>query len=192
MKSLFSLFLISLSLSAVSQEKEVAPFPLEGPSDWRKEIISLPLSFAPELDYTGTEYVLFAKGWSNKEATDFWTYTFAWVLEDEVQFNEKQLNTDLKNYFDGLMKVVGGDKIPKEQRNSTVAKLKKDKSELFFEGQVHLFDAFFLKDTITLNVRVRPTYCAESKKQIIYFRYSPVAFDAALWDTMKHITIPCE
>ncbi|WP_394749000.1 hypothetical protein [Spongiimicrobium salis] len=187
MKSIFSLVCLCLFFTVQSQKQGESKFPLEGPSDWRKEVLSLPLSFAPELAYEGTEYVLFAKGWSDQNATDFWTYTFAWVLDESPEFTADILNIDLKHYFDGLMTAVSGSEI-----NSTKAQLKAVKNEGFFEGQVKVFDAFFLKDTKELNVRVQPVYCHKAKKHFVYFRFSPKAFDTPLWNTMKMIRIPCE
>ena len=185
-----SIFVFCTFLTQAQQEEETA-FILEGPSDWRKEILSLPLDFAPSLKYNGTEYVLFAKGWSKEKAPDFWTYSFAWDLYDSPAINEESLTNDLKAYFDGLMKVVAGDKIPKDKITPTLVNLKSSDKGASYQGQIQIFDAFFLKEQITLNLRVIPTYCKVDERYVVYFQFSPQAFTHELWATMKTIKIPC-
>lgn len=183
--------LLSCTLMVQSQQEEETAFPLEGPSDWRKEILSFPLDFAPSLEYDGTEYVLFSKGWADKAATDFWTYTFAWDLYNAPNLSEERLNKDLTAYFDGLMKEVAGAKISKDKITPTLVNLKSNNNGKSYEGQISIFDAFFLKEKITLNMRVITSYCATDERHIVYFQYSPQPFSHELWDEMKAIKIPC-
>ncbi len=193
MKSIFIPFFLIVSLSTAAQEKKAAISYLTAPGDWRKELLTLPLSFAPELDYTGLEDVRFSKGWGDKNSDEFWTYKFAWYLDIDPKLGTEKIENELKFYFDGLMNAVGqGRKIPKEKIKPTLAIFVKDSPNHSFKGKVHLFDVFFTKDIIKLNVIVKPAYCEVTKKHIVYFEFSPQSFDHALWKTMEQIQIPCK
>ncbi|NAS32602.1 hypothetical protein GTQ40_16595 [Flavobacteriaceae bacterium R38] len=192
-------FIITLSLSVfccfctIAQEKEAPERSLlEAPEDWRKELLQLPLGFAPELNYKGIEDVRFSKGWGNKDSEEFFTYTFAWYLDIDPELSSEKLNKELKIYFDGLMNAIGqGRNIPKEKITPTQASLIDDSKSNSFKGEVKIFDVFFTQEVITLNVKVSTSYCKPAKKHIAYFEFSPQGFDHKLWDTMNKIRIPC-
>ena len=65
--------MICCSFTLLAQEFEIKQ---SAPDNWRKEIIEFPLDFAPEINLSGYEEILFAPGWSDSDAEDFWTYYF--------------------------------------------------------------------------------------------------------------------
>jgi len=101
---------------------------IEADSTWGKEVIRIPFWFAPEINYKGYEDIRFAPGWAKVDSTDFWTYAFAWDVNLETKPTSKLYEGHLKDYFDGLMKVVNKDKelsIPKTKATCT----EKEKSD---------------------------------------------------------------
>ena len=86
--SAFAVSALAGLIAACQQTSEVKPqeaapeaaFPyvFSAPGDWRTEIVTFRLSFAPELDYEGHGDVRFAPGMFDPETDEFWTYSFVW------------------------------------------------------------------------------------------------------------------
>lgn len=160
---------------------------LKGTDSLSKEVILFPLSFAPEINYDGFEDIAFLKGWAKEESPEFWSYVFAWNINQKVDLTEKELKKDMQLYFDGLMKVVNKDKdfvVPK-----TVADFHKKEGSNNYVGTIRLHDSFHTKKTITLNVTVEKLFCNQKNKTLILCRFSPKAFGAEVWDKMEGIKL---
>lgn len=189
--SILTIF-VFLTISAQEQTKNQS-FLLDAPDNWRKETLTLPLSFAPELDYKGLEFVRFSSGWGDKNSEEFWTYKFAWYLDINPNITAETLNKELKIYFDGLLNLIGkGRGLAKETIVPTKANIVRNSSKKLFLGEVIIFDVFFTEALKTLNVKVSTKYCKITKKHIVYFEFSPQPFKHKLWKTMNKITIPCK
>ncbi|MCC1485075.1 hypothetical protein [Winogradskyella immobilis] len=177
--------------TTVNAQKEASL--LNSPNDWRAETLNLPLSFAPELDYEGIEYVRFAKGWGNAASEEFWTYKFAWYLDVDPKLTTERLNKELKLYFDGLLNAVGkGKGLSKETIIPAKATIAYNKESASYLGNVTIFDVFFKEALQTLNVKITSSYCDITKKHIVYFEFSPQPYQHKLWETMNNITILCK
>ena len=177
--------------TTVNAQKEASL--LNSPNDWRAETLNLPLSFAPELDYVGIEYVRFAKGWGNAASEEFWTYIFAWYLDVDPKLTTERLNKELKLYFDGLLNAVGkGKGLSKETIIPTKATIAYNDKNTSYLGHVTIFDVFFKEALQTLNVKITSSYCDITKKYIVYFEFSPQPYQHKLWETMSNITVLCK
>ncbi len=191
--TLTALLFLFFSVVIAQEKTDEQEFLLDGPESWRKELLTLPLRFAPELDYKGLEFVRFSKGWSDKTSDEFWTYKFAWYLDEPANLTTERLNKELQIYFDNLLNLVGkGKGIAKEKITATKATLSYSKRRKTYKGQVTIFDVFFSETLQTLNIKVSPSYCDTSKKHIVYFEFSPQPFKHKLWKVMKDITIACD
>ncbi|MFT5386316.1 MAG: CubicO group peptidase (beta-lactamase class C family), partial [Saprospiraceae bacterium] len=51
-------------------------------------------------------------------------------------------------------------------------------------------DAFFTKEPMTLNVSVEKIYCAQKKKSILLFRFSPREFEDDVWQKLAEVKLP--
>ena len=80
------------------------PWPL--PSGWRDETIPFPLEFAPTLAHRGVEFVRFAPGFFKPLAPGYWSYAFAWRLDDAADLDGDALASELMTYFRGLIAAV--------------------------------------------------------------------------------------
>ncbi len=177
------IILLLHSILIFGQEQEHVDL-LETDSTWGKEIFKFPLSFAKEIPYEGIEEARFPKNWAKRDSSDFWSYAFVWSINiNAAELTEKELETDLQTYFDGLMRI-------KEKRDnevfiqSTVALFleKNDAKESSqYIGKVRTHDAFFDKKPMTLNVLVEKHYCEQQKKTIVLFRFSPKEFGHDIW-----------
>lgn len=163
---------------------------IEANSTWRKEIVKMPIRFAPEINYKGYEDVRFAKGWGDKNSPEFWTLAYVWDVNLEKKPTTTFFEDNLQFYFDGLMKVVNSDKtliIPK-----TKAFFKEDNIKdglTTFIGTVEVYDAFATKKPIVLNVTIESFYCLTAKKYIPFFRFSPKDFTHPNWEKLNNLKL---
>jgi len=142
-------------------------------STWVKEIFPFPIRFAQDINYKGIEEAQFPKGWSKKESPYFWSYVFVWNIEGNKVNSVKDLETDLKTYFDGLMGTQDAIVNFTEKNSSN-----KDAS---YTGKASFFDNLRTKTPISLNVQVRKQYCQQADKSFIVFRFSPKEFEHEIW-----------
>ncbi len=187
MKNYFTIiiYIAFLSTSMVAQDhlksKQGTVDLLVTDSTWIKEIFTFPIRFAKEIDHKGIEEAHFPKGWSSKESPNFWSYVFVWNVEGHRVNSVKELEADLKTYFDGLMGLP----------NTITQFTKKENSEnkTNYVGKVSFFDNLRTKEDISLNVRVQKQYCKENNKSIIVFRFSPKGFNHEVWNTIEKVTL---
>ena len=70
------------------------------------EQIKFPLSFAPSIKFSGFEDIWFAPGWSRSDSPEFWTYKFAWKIDEDPRLSEERLAALAEIYFDVLSRAV--------------------------------------------------------------------------------------
>ncbi len=159
-------------------------------TDWGKEIFHFPLHFAPEIPLEGLEEVVFPKNWRKPDSTDFWSYVFVWDLDNKKAITASELESTLKPYFDGLMKVVNDDE--NAEMIKTTANFQKSTSpedNVDFTGKLTIFDAFATNKPLNLNARVFSNYCEEKGKLVVLFQFSPLGFDAPVWDKLRTVKV---
>ena len=185
--SSFFLLLASLNVFTQVENKDISSRPniLEAPKDWKKESFTFPLDFAPKLNFTGIEEARFAPGWSDKTSDEFWTYSFAWYVDSNIDLTEQKLQELTAIYFNGLTQVVGKSNGMKLEQITNAVAIFMAKSPRenwqYFEGKVQLFDAFFSKKEVRLNVKVKALHCEQLEKQLIVFSFAPKAYDDKIW-----------
>ena len=189
----FCCLLISLTSFAQATKKQPLTTPniLEAPKDWKKESFTFPLDFAPKLNFTGIEEARFAPGWSDKTSDEFWTYSFAWYVDGEINLTEEKLQELTAIYFNGLTQVVGKSKGLKSEQITKSIAIFMDKSPIgdwqFFEGKVQLFDVFFSEQEVRLNVKVKALYCQQLDTHLVVFSFAPKAFDDKIWQVFDAV-----
>ncbi|WP_046755222.1 hypothetical protein [Kordia jejudonensis] len=192
----FTLLITLFSAFALfGQEKKEADL-LISDASWTKEIIQMPLHFAPEIPYKGVEELRFSPDWSKQDREGFWTYAFVWNVDIDKQLTATAIETDLQYYFDGLMAGVNKDKgkvLPK-----TIALILKKESAndtVKFEGKLQIYNSFHTKDTMILYCTVTHYYCADKQQSMVLFRFSPKPFEHTIWNELNNIKVkkkPCE
>jgi hypothetical protein len=164
---------------------------LDTEDGWRKEAFTFPKPFAPQVDFRGIADVRFTKGWSDKSSDYLWSYAFAWKIDLEEKLSDEQLENYLQLYFDGLMRVVNRDtslKVP-----ATIAVFSSSstiKNNLDYKGKIRLYDAFFTKEILLLNVNGEYNYCAVENKHNYVFRLSPQSFsNTEVWEHLNKASL---
>lgn len=185
---IFTVVLFLCAILTFGQEEEQLGV-LESDTTWLKEIIKFPISFAPEIKYEGYEDLRFAKKWRDNAHEDFWSYMFAW----HIKSNEKQtvalLETNIKFYYDGIMKAVNKKKdfvVPE----TTVLFIKTENNKDFdFIGKLYVYDSFTSEAMMTLNVRVKVRYCDQTESSTVLFKLSPQSFNHKVWERFNEVTL---
>ncbi|WP_378174776.1 hypothetical protein [Aquimarina sp. SS2-1] len=177
-------FFIILSLTFIQCKKEPSDINLlSAPNNWRKETIPFPLSFAKSIQHRGTEYVRFSPGWGKQGSEEYFSYVFLWYLDNDPQLSDRQLESELEVYFDGLMQEV-------KDRDETILKAKaffEKIDDQSFAGKVITYDAFTTKKEVQLNVVVTYNYCQSSNKYLLLFKISPQPIDHVIWDKLHKV-----
>ncbi|MFK7982041.1 MAG: DinB family protein [Saprospiraceae bacterium] len=183
----FYLLLVGLTSFAQTTKTDI----LKAPANWKKESFTFPLDFAPKLQFTGIEEARFAPGWSDKKSEEFWTYSFAWYVDGNINLTEQRLQTFIGDYFNGLTQVVGGSKGMKKEAVSNAFAIFMEKESVnnwqYFEGKVQLFDVFFSEQEMRLNVKVKGLYCEVLDKHLVLFSFAPKAFEDKIWNVFEEV-----
>ncbi|KAA3615000.1 MAG: hypothetical protein D8M58_11145 [Calditrichaeota bacterium] len=187
-KHLLLLFLFSCSITTgFCQEHETV---LTLPENWKSEIIPFPLGFAQDIDLEGFEDLRFAPNWSDSTSENFWTYMFVWYIEKESAMTENKLTAYFNSYYDGLMGVNFKNRegvINPNNLDKTICLFIKTNEG--FTGKMRVYDKFFSKDYITLNAKVRESFCPKTNKQIILFEISPKEFGHEVWNIFEDVQL---
>lgn len=183
------LFLL-FSMANFGQEKDDLNL-FETDSTWLKEIIKFPLGFAQEIKFKGFEDLRFPKGWANKDSPEFWSYLWGWRINEIEKLNEKDIETSIQFYFDGLMGINIRKANAEKMENTNALFIIEESSTngSKFIGKVKTFDTRFQNAPMTLNVLVDQTYCKKQKRSILVFRFSPLPFDADVWTKLKTVEL---
>jgi hypothetical protein len=124
------------------------------PDGWRPETMSFPLQFAPSIAHRGVEELRFAPGMFDPAAARYFTYAFAWRLDDAAELQPAQLADELTAYFRGLMTSLDATthRIP----DPTVIKVEVDGQ---YAIKAHILDAFGTAQPVNLVGTAKRTSC---------------------------------
>ena len=187
-KSVLVLVLFTIiTVISFGQEKETI---LSAPDNWKSEIIPFPLGFAQDIDFVGFEDLRFAPNWSDATSENFWTYMFVWYIEKDDALTESKLTTYFKSYYDGLMGVNLKNNegvINPNKLDETICLFIKTNEG--FTGKMRVYDKFFSKDYMILNIKVRESFCPKTNKQIILCEISQKVFDHKVWEIFNDVKL---
>lgn len=185
-KKIFTIVLLLFVGMIFSQEEEIQEV-FTTDSTWIKEIIEFPIGFAQDIKYEGFEDLRFPQGWSKEDSPNFWSYVWAWSINNTEEINTSELEKNIQLYFDGLLGLDFYKIEEKHVRKTNAVFIKKNDSH--FVGKVKTFDTRYTKKPMTLNVLVENYYCELEQKRIILFRFSPKPFDHDVWSTLDEVKL---
>ncbi len=191
-RQLFRLGCVLFCFSAQCQSEETPlPYKLTAPQDWRKELMTVPIDFAPQIPYKGIEDLRFAPGWGDATKEDYWSYCFLWYLDGEVKLNNEKLQQHLKDYYSGLVgRNIPRRNIPKEKLVPTIATIIKNQTakgdKATFSGTVSMLDYMEQKPVI-LNCIIHVKTCPGPGKTLVFFELSPKSTSEKIWQDMNSI-----
>ena len=193
--SFFLLFIVSVAVHgqeikpAFDGHTWKAPYTFIIPEGWTIERFLIPISFAPQITYTGVEDVRFAPGWAKPKSDDYWSYAFLWYLDGKIKMNSKIIEQNLKAYYTGLVSINGRD-IPKEKLipvTSSFKVVQKDIGDVkTFAGIIKMVD-YMSQKPISLNCKAHWKYCPAENKTLVYYELSPKPTSHAIWLTLDKL-----
>jgi len=183
------LFIFIILVCIQCKEKKTLKNPLSAPENWREETLNFPLSFAPSLNYRGAQYVRFAPGWGKMNSKEYFSYAFLWSLEDDPKLSSNSLESDLENYFDGLIKAVLGQKSDSIE-NAINAKVFIEKIDQHnYAGKILTFDPFTTQKEVSLNTVITYFPCKTMDRHLVFFRFSPQHINHSVWEKLNKLEI---
>ncbi len=166
-----------------------APYELPIPKDWTIERFLIPISFAPQIPYKGIEDIRFTPGWGKATSDDYWSYAFLWYLDGDIKMDTKTIETNLKNYYTGLVSVNGGN-IPTEKIipvKTSFTKVKEEKDDIeTYTGTIMMTD-YMQQKQITLNCKAHLQSCPGENKTFVFYELSPQAFFHTAWISLDKL-----
>ena len=157
---------------------------LDNTKNWANEIIKFPIDWAPDLKVIGFEELLFSPNWKDPKNEQFWSLIISWKIDSESSFSLKEINHNLKNYFDGLMKPNHWSTNFPEPK-VTFSKINENKKSFDFKGKMTFFDGFYTGKVITVNILGEQYFCKKENKVILIFRLSPKEYSHKNWRILK-------
>ena len=192
MKLVFTLIgsiFFAISLNA----KEASTKLLNAGENWYKEDLKFPLKFAREIKFVGDVNLRFPPGWSKSDNPNFWSYVWAWKIEDSDGLNESELKQNIEYYFDGLLginnKKIKNSERAKQKTNANFVLSKKSKMTSQYVGEVNTIDTRYTKQPMTLFVQVEQYFCEKENKSTLLFRYSPKPYEHSVWKTLSSVEL---
>ena len=87
--SIFNLLILTLvSTHTLGQDLQELSI-LKADTIYRKEIIRLPIEWAPEMTLEGFEELRFSPGWSDSTSSGFWSYVLAWDVKSSAPLSSE-------------------------------------------------------------------------------------------------------
>lgn len=164
---------------------------LEADHTWRKEIFQIPLNFAPEMNLRGIEDARFPIGWEVKDSSTFWSYVFAWNVDNPDLLSIDQISLNLETYFNGLMRIKErGDEFHLKSSKVALEKTGSEGEFSYYRGEVETFDGFFDKKAIAFNIQAEQKYCEEIGRAMMIFRFSPKGHEDLVWNKLNEVRMP--
>lgn len=185
MKYLVTILLL-LSINVLSAQSSEDINLLQTDTTWRKETLRFPFPFAQEIELEGEIDVRFTHGWSDVDSPYFWSYAFAWSMQNAEVMTVAEIEDNMELYLGGLMKVVNRDTsfvVP-----STVALFSETDSthgKNNYIGKIKMHDSFFSKQMITLHVKGEQFYCETDQCVKFFCKLSPQDYSSV--DVWKHL-----
>ncbi|MCP4156888.1 MAG: hypothetical protein GY757_54755 [bacterium] len=166
------------------------PVILKAPTDWRFERMDFPISFAPELKYTGFEELRFAPGMFENKSPGYFSYIFVIVLENTAP-GDVELTDFLLKYYKGLCSLVARQKkmaIDLSKFSVKVEKLENKASETsLYACKLAIIDPFTDGRELELNMEIRLVAQKSPLKLALVAIASPKAKDSKIWKKLCNI-----
>jgi len=148
------------------------------PEGWRYERLDFPLSFAPELKFTGYEELRFAPGMFEAASDTYFTYILGLRLEQDLVIDVEFVESFLDTYYRGLCRSVGeGRGLDQSKFSVTV-----EQDGSTFLAMVEMVDPFVTGEPLSLRLELISHAAAQGTE--IFGIASPAPKDAPIWERL--------
>lgn len=188
------LAILSLSLSFIKSYGQApefnahtweAPYHLSSPANWGIERFPIPIGFAPQIPYKGVEDIRFTPGWAKATSDEYWSYAFLWYLDGDVKMDAKIIESNLQQYYSGLIKANGSDN--SNPVITTFKEVAKDSNDLkTYIGTISMLN-YMTQQAIVLNCKVHVKSCSGETKTFIFYELSPKPLTHSVWQSLDKL-----
>ena len=199
---LIAITIFLLSSFSCTQKKHVAEefnaelyrptYSLATPDGWNIERFSIPIDFAPTINYQGVEDIRFTPGWADAASDSYWTYAFLWYLEGKQENNPEIIEKNLAAYYNGLIgRNIDKRNIPKDKISDVVVKINEastDDGDLqTYSGTINMLD-YMAQKPMTLNCVVHIKLCPDQPDNtFVFYEISPRPLNDNVWKELSNL-----
>jgi hypothetical protein len=189
-----------LTSSADGQPGKEPAYQVPTPAGWAKETFSLPPSFAPDMNWKGSEELRFAPGMFKANAPDFFSYAMLFWLPDDAEIDAKTMERELLAYYRGLAAaVLKGKKQDVDTKvfglNITATKPpdRRPGGEAVagYVGELKWTEPFATGMPQTLRLEIQSWPVAKHSHHCVFVCASPQPQTAAVWKALREIRAGC-
>jgi len=195
MMPLAIVLLMTTGLRAAESSKALE---IEAPNDWKGEKISLPPSFAPDMQLVGTESIRFAPGMFEADSESFFSYVFVFELAAKPELTQKALQREFLVYYRGLAEAVSKSRGVTVKAADFSFELKPaDKADdkdsprasgrKRYAGELEWIEPFATQKSQSLHLEIDTWNSAATKRSYLFAAVSPQKKTAAIWTTMRKL-----
>lgn len=167
------------------------------PADWRGEQISLPPSFAREMQFKGIEEARFSPGMFQEKSNTFFSYFFVFQIDPGSELTPKNIERELLIYYQGLSRTIFNSRKKNIDTSGFTCKLTKatpvDSQKIYppglkeYTATVNWTEPFVTRKPQTLNLIIQAWTDKTSKHGYLFVCVSPQDDKAKIWQTMQNI-----
>jgi hypothetical protein len=186
----------SCNNNSKTTNNKTAPYKFDTPKGWRSERIPFPISFAPQVAYTGLEDLRFTAGWGDPTSDEYWSYVFLWWLEGSPVINADVLEANLQAYYTGL----AADNVTKRNipankwmpAYTTIQKIKEAPGDIgTYNGTISILD-YMVQQPLILNCLIHVKKCASQNHTVVLFEIAPKPFEHITWLELNKLQMSFE
>ncbi len=179
------------NLKPPNNNKTQQSFEFPAPKGWTTEKIEFPISFAPQIPYSGYESLCFSPEWEYVKSDQHWAYAFVWWLNDNPDINAESLQQNMSLYYTGLLhsniekrNIPQADLITPTATITKIATAPGDKET--YSGSIQMLDYLdLLHPAILLNCLIHKKDC--SNHVALLFQISPKPFNHSVWSQLNEL-----
>ena len=167
------------------------------PAGWKGEQISLPPSFAKEMQFKGIEEARFSPGMFQEKSDTFFSYFFVFKIDPGSELTQKNIERELLTYYQGLSRAIFNSRKKKIDTSQFTCKLTKaipvDSQKIYPQGlteysaTVKWTEPFVTQKPQTLNLIIQAWTGKTTKHGYLFVCVSPQDFKANIWQSMRNI-----
>jgi hypothetical protein len=167
----------------LNAQQKIEKISLVSPKDWAGEVIKLPPSFAPTMEFKGSEDIRFSPGMFKPDSEYFFTYVFLLSGQYPNELNKESVEKEILIYYRGLAKAVGGKKFNLDPSTFSFEASSTDKNN--FTGTLKWIEPFVTGKPQELHLDI--TVWDTREKQFLFAMASPAQKTTGVWKALEDI-----
>lgn len=167
------------------------------PAGWKGEQITLPPSFAREMQFKGIEEARFSPGMFQEKSNTFFSYFFVFEIDPGTELTQKNIEGELLTYYQGLSSTIYKSRKKEIDTSGFTCKLTKatpvDPQKIYppglteYAATVNWTEPFVTQKPQTLNLIIQTWTDKTTGNGYLFACVSPQDMKARIWQTMRNI-----